>query len=215
MAVSVGVLWAQGDKAEIRQGNREFLRGKFDGAKGAYYKALGKDSTSVPARYNLSNTWYRENEYEQAETELKERVMTFSDPLQRAKAFHNLGNIQLMQKKYAESIESYKNALRLRPNDMETKENLAYAQKMKEEEEEEEGDGESDQDNQDQDDQDQNQDQNQDQKQDQREQETPPKISPQDAQQILEAMLQKERETQEKVKEKEKAVVVPPSKKNW
>nr|NLZ09599.1 hypothetical protein [Bacteroidales bacterium] len=45
---------------------------------------------------------------------------------------------------------------------------------------------------------------------------TPPKISPQAAQQMLEAVLQKERETQEKVnKEKARAAVPVRSGKNW
>jgi len=68
-------------------------------------------------------------------------------------------------------------------------------------------------------DQDQNQDrQQQDQNQDKQDQNqvTPPKISPQAAQQMLEAVLQKERETQEKVnKEKARAAVPVRSGKNW
>jgi len=82
---------------------------------------------------------------------------------------------------------------------------LAYAQKMLENQDQE---GEDDK----QDEQDDNEDKK-DQNQDKKEQETPPKITPQDARQMLEAMLQKEKETQEKVK----AAVPPPQKsiKNW
>jgi hypothetical protein len=73
--------------------------------------------------------------------------------------------------------------------------------------------------NQDRQQQDQNQDkqdQNRDQQQQDQNQVTPPKISPQAAQQMLEAVLQKERETQEKVnKEKARAAVPVRSGKNW
>ena len=213
LMVSAGTLAAQPDKAEVRRGNKAFGKGDFATAALEYRRALGIDSTSIPAHYNLSNARYKLEEYEQAESGLKERIETITDPKQRADAFHNLGNMQLMQKKYAESIASYKDALRLRPNDMETKSNLAYAQKMLEnqddEQEQEDGDQDQDQDQQD-------QDQNQDQNQDQREQEVPPKISPQDARQMLEAMQQKERETQEKVN-REKIQAQPPvrTNKNW
>ena len=216
MMLLVKAMYAQPDRAEVRRGNRAFGRGEFVAAELEYRRALEKDSTSVAARYNLSNARYREEQYEQAEAGLKEKIETFSNPIQRAGAFHNLGNMQLMQKKYAESIESYKDALRLRPNDVETKSNLAYAQKMLENQQDGDG-GDDDQDSQDDQDEKDEQDnkENPDDSDNQREQEAPPKISPQDARQMLEAMLQKERETQEKVEKEKAKAVAPPSKKNW
>ncbi|MDR2585562.1 MAG: tetratricopeptide repeat protein [Prevotellaceae bacterium] len=211
-----GFLYAQPDKSEVRRGNRLFGKESFVDAELEYRRAIEKDSTSIAAHYNLNNARYKQNLYEQAETGLKAKIEAFSDPVQRAYAFHNLGNMQLKQKKYAESIDSYKDALRLRPDDMETKSNLAYAQKMLENQQ-----NQQDQDNQDQNQDDQNQDQNQDnqnqdqKEQDQKEQEVPPKISPQDARQMLEAMLQKEKETQEKVNKEKVKVAPPPSGKNW
>ncbi|MCL1974285.1 MAG: tetratricopeptide repeat protein [Bacteroidetes bacterium] len=217
LVLSVNVLMAQPDRAEVRRGNQAFGRGKFASAELEYRRALEKDSTSFTAHYNLSNAKYKQDQYEQAENELKSRIDSLSTPLQRANAFHNLGNTQLMQKKYAESIDSYKHSLRLRPNDMETKSNLAYAQKMlQNQEDQDQNQGEAQQD---QDDQEQNQEQNQgqqDQNQDQKEQEAPPKITPQSALQMLEAMQQKEKETQEKVnKEKAKAQQQQRTGKNW
>ena len=211
MAITAGSVFAQPDRAEVRRGNSAFAKGEFVRAELEYRRALEKDSTSIPAHYNLNNAKYKQKQYEQAENGLKAKMDAITDPVQRADAFHNLGNMQLMQKKYAESIASYKDALRLRPNDMETKSNLAYAQKKLEDQEQ---DNQNDQDdkNEDKDNKDQNQDKK-DQNQDKKEQEAPPKITPQDARQMLEAMLQKEKETQEKVK----AAVQPPQKsiKNW
>jgi len=218
IVLSTGILAAQPDRAEVRRGNRAFARGEFATAELEYRRALEKDSTSIPAHYNLNNARYKQKQYEQAEAGLKTKIDSILHPSQRADAFHNLGNMQLLQKKYAESIESYKDALRLRPNDMETKSNLAYAQKMLENQNQ---DDQKDQDNQDdnQDNQNDNQnnpDQNQNQNQNQKEQETPPKITPQAAKQMLEAMQQKEKETQEKVnKEKVQAVQPVRSGKNW
>jgi len=139
---------------------------------------------------------------------------SLSDSVEKAGAWHNFGNMYLSQKQYAQSIDSYKKALRNNPADMETKTNLAYAQKMLKEEENQDQNQDQDQHQ----DQDQNQDQDQDQNQDQeqKQQESPPAITPQAAQQMLEAVQQKERETQEKVqKEKAKAAIPVRSGKNW
>lgn len=216
LGLSAGVLTAQPDRAEVRRGNRAFARNEFATAELEYRRALEKDSTSMAAHYNLGNARYKQQQYEQAENGLKAKIESISLPVQRAHAFHNLGNMQLMQKKYAESIASYKDALRLRPDDMETKSNLAYAQKMLKNQEEQQQNQDQDQDQKDQDQKDQDQKQDQPQKQDQKQQQPPPKISPQDAKQMLEAMQQKEKETQEKVK-KEQAKVSPPARpdKNW
>ena len=209
-------LCAQVDRAEVRQGNRDFRRGEFGKAVIDYLRAIEKDTTSVAAHYNLNNTRYRQEQYEEAEKGLQAKIETITDPVQRADAFHNLGNMQLKQKKYGEAVDSYKDALRLRPHDVETKSNLAYAQKMLENQDQDSQDNQDDQNQDDQDnqDQDQNQDQ-QDQPQEQKEQEAPPKISPQDARQMLEAMQQKEKETQDKVNKEKVLAVPPPSGKNW
>ena len=53
-----------------------------------------------------------------------------NDPVLKSNAYHNLGNAYFNQQKYKESIEAYKNSLRLQPKDMQTKQNLAQAQMM-------------------------------------------------------------------------------------
>ncbi|MDD2823888.1 MAG: tetratricopeptide repeat protein, partial [Bacteroidales bacterium] len=139
-------------------------------------------------------------------------------PLHKADAWHNLGNMNLDQKEYAASIEAYKQSLRIRPEDVETKTNLAYAQKMLKDQQEQQEQQEQKDQNQDQDqDQDQNQNQDQNQDQDQKQdQGAQPNISPQAAQQMLEAVQQKEKETQEKVQKEKAGTAVPVrSGKNW
>ena len=49
---------------------------------------------------------------------------------QAAQLFHNIGNAQLQQKKFAEAAESFKQSLRLNPTDDETRYNLALALKQ-------------------------------------------------------------------------------------
>merc|ERR1711916_287020 len=140
------------------------------------------------------------------------------EPDQKAEVFHNLGNSFLEAKKYQESIEAYKNALRNNPRDMDSKYNLEYARKKLEEQQQQDQQDKEDQQNQDQDqqhkqdqkdndqdqqdkDQQQNKDQNQDQDQkNQKQQQQPKQISKKDAERMLSALKNDEKKTIEKLK---------------
>lgn len=162
---------AQTDRKEVRKGNRLFEKENYKEAEVEYRKALIKDSVSVAANYNLGNTLYRMDDAANAEKSYTAAADTAGKvPLEidwkrgevkhrkgdaSADVFHNLGNTYLAQKKYAEAVEAFKNSLKRNPSDIDTKTNLAYAQKML-----------KDQQNQ-QNQQNQNQNQNQDQNQNQ------------------------------------------------
>ncbi len=112
-----------------------------------------------------------------------------------------------------QSIEAYKNSLRNNPADDETRYNLAVAQKLKEEgpqqqqqQQQQQQDQKQNQDQQNQDQQDQQQQQDQqEQEQQQKQQPRPDEISKEDAEKILNAMMQDEKDLQEEQKEKQKA----------
>ena len=222
---------AQVDKREVRAGNRAYLSGDIEQAELDYRRALTENPFSVNARYNLGNALYKRGNGEEADKTVKPLADSLANSPIGPALFHNLGNYALDQKKYSEAIEHYKNSLRLFPDDYQTKSNLAYAQKMLENQEDEQQGGEGDNqdqnedqdqnDNQDQNQDDQSQDnQNQDQNQDNQTQEQDnqpqPKITPQDAQQMLQAIQNKENETQEKVsQEKAKLLESRQKEKNW
>lgn len=238
---STNVLSAQKERWDLRRGNRSYEKGDYQKAEVKYRGALEKDSLSWKARYNLANVVFRNQNPAAAEQEIS-RVLSDSTgtaiPVGDAsKAFHNLGNYSVSQKKWSEAVEAYKNSLRINPADMETKSNLAYAQKMlkneqdknkdqnqdknqdknKDQDQNKDQDKDQNKDKKENDDQkdDQNKDQNQDQNQDQK-QNQPPKITPQAAQQMLQAIQNKENETQEKVKrEKAKLYERQQREKNW
>ena len=251
---------AQVDRREVRKGNKHFSKENYQEAEIDYKKALVKDSTSLAAQFNLANTYYKLENFPQAQ----EAITAIGDTIANAKnssdIYHNLGNIYLKQKQYQQAIEEYKNSLRRNPDDMETKSNLAYAQKMLQNQQNQQNNDQNDDqnndqnndqnqdnqnqdnnenqddqkdqnDNQNNDDQDkndqQNNDQNKDQNNDQNNNNPPksdqqqnqgqqPKITPQAAQQMLQAIEDKERDTQEKVK-KEKALMMKSKQKekNW
>lgn len=72
---------------------------------------------------------------------------------EKHKAYHNIGNTLMQQKRCKEAVSAYKNALRNNPSDDESRYNLALAQECAKEQ----GDGDGDGDDEDQDkDQDEN-----------------------------------------------------------
>ena len=149
--------------------------------------------------------------------------------------YHNLGNSYLAQKKYQEAVDAYKNALRRNPGDSQTRENYIYAKKKLEgqqnqdqqqnqqnQQNQDQQQNQDNQQNQDQNNDNKQNDQNNDQKQDQKDQPqqqnggSEPKITPQAAQQMLQAIQEKENQTQEKVKEeKAKLLKSKQKEKNW
>ena len=238
--------FGQTDRKEVRQGNREFKKENFQDAEIAYKKALLKDSLSNAANFNLGNTYYRMENYSEADR----YYAAVSDSLDRAgrgaESYFNQGDSFLKQRNWQAAVEAFKNSLRRNPDDMDAKSNLAYAQKMLQNEQQGGGGQNQDQNkqnqdqNQDQQNQDQNNDQNQDnqdqqnqnqdqnkdnndQNQDQQDQQNQqgqggeqPKISPQAAQQMLQAIQEQEKQTQDKVN-KEKALKAKSKQKdkNW
>lgn len=232
---------AQVDKKDVRRGNRDFRKENYREAEIDYRKALVKDSLSVAANYNLANTLYREGDYAQAQQTL-DRVKDVAPMSASASDYYfNLGDAALQQKDYQTAVDAFAKSLVIRPDDLQAKENYIYAKKMLQNQQQNQNNDQN-QDNQDNQDQnnDQNNDQNQDnqdkdkdqnkdnqndgQNQDQKEndqnqqpqQGQQPKITPQAAQQMLQAIQAKEKETQDKVnKQKAEALKARQKEKNW
>jgi tetratricopeptide (TPR) repeat protein len=234
---------AQKERKFVREGNDYFSQGLKDTAKldtisfgkaeVAYRRALELKPNDFHWQFNLADAIYKQKKSAEAATEFEKLADQAIKPVEKAAVYHNLGNSLLTQKKFDPSIDAYKKALRINPNDPETKYNLAYAMKMKKEEQKQNQQNKKNQDkdnkkNQDKNSQDKNQDQDQnkdqnknDQNQDQKQQnkQNKPqqdKISRQNAEQMLQALENDEKQTQEKVK-KAQAVKAERSKveKNW
>lgn len=235
---------AQVDKHDVRAGNRKFRKGDWKAADISYRKALVKDSTSVPANFNLANTLYRTENYDEAAKTMEKIKDSAPSSANAADYFYNVGDIAIAKKDWQGAVTAFKESLLRNPGDLEAKENYIYAKKMLENQQNGGGgNGQDNQDNQqnknDQNGQgDQNQDQNKDKNQDQNQndQNNQPqqsnqnnqnnqggqqdgqqmKISPQQAQQMLRAIQAKEKETQDKVnKEKAEALKSRQKEKNW
>ena len=239
LAVSFVEAGAQTDKREVRKGNRSFKDGSYTEAEVEYLKAIDKDSLSVAANYNLANTYFRKGEYDNAKAALERAKEVAVASPEGAQYFYNLGSVAIAQQDWKTAVEALQLSLIMNPNDLDAKENYIYAKKKLEDQQQnqdnqndqnqDQNDQNQDQDNQDQqqDQNDQNQDQNddnnkndqnqdnQDQQQDNRQGEQP-QITPQAAQQMLQAIQAKEKETQDKVnKAKAAAAESRQKEKNW
>ena len=222
------------ERGLVRKGNRQFGRERYERSVDSYTRALEASPRCFEAGYNLSNALFRSERYDRAEQTLKSFVTDSTRSAKdRAEAYYNLGNTQFMQQKLQEALESYKNSLRLNPEDMEAKYNYAYTKKMLEQQQQQEQQNQNQDQNQDnqnnqgqnkdnQQQEDQNQEQNQDQnqkdnsdkeQQGNNEQQSQSGISPQEREAMLEAIQAQEDKTQEKVKEKQGVVIF--GNKNW
>ena len=201
---------AQADRREVRSGNRQFRKENFTRAEIDYRKALVKDSSSFAASYDLANSLYRQNNFEEAGKTL-EKVKDIA-PMNPNSSdyYYNLGNVACQKKDWQAAVDAYKQSLLRNPADVDAKENYIYAKQMLKNQG---GGGGNDKNNQNQDQNQQNQNQNQNQQQGQQGQ---GKISPQQAQQMLSAIQAKEKETQDKVNKEKAALLKSKQKeKNW
>lgn len=216
---------AQTDRREVRSGNRQFRKENFTRAEIDYRKALVKDSSSFAASYDLANSLYRQNNFEEAGKTLEKVKDSAPMNPNSSDYYYNLGNVACQKKDWQAAVDAYKQSLLRNPADVDAKENYIYAKLMLKNQ----GGGGNDKNNQNQDQDQQNQNQNQDQNKNQQNQNQNPnqqnqqqgqqgqgKISPQQAQQMLSAIQAKEKETQDKVNKEKAALLKSKQKeKNW
>lgn len=221
-------LSGQEEREYIRKGNRLFKKGEYAGSEGMYRRAGEQSKSPEDAIFNLGDALYRQNRYGEAATEFNRAVQSGeADSLRQAEGFYNLGNSLLREQKFSESIEAYINSLKLNPDNIEAKYNLAYAQdQLKKQEEQQQQEQNKDQqdkqqeqqenDQKDQQDQEQNNQDQQDQEQnDQDQQQQESAMSREDAKRLLDALAAKEKEAQEKVQRDKAAKAKVRVIKNW
>ena len=236
--VSAFTAAAQVDKRDVRRGNRDYKKENYREAEIEYRKGIVKDSMSVAANYNLAADLYRQNNAQEAQKVLDRIKDVAPQSENAADYYYNLGDVAIANQDWQGAVNAFQQSLLRNPGDMNAKENYIYAKKKLEQQQQQQNDQNQDnQNNQDQNQDQQQNDQNQndqnkdDQKQDQNDQKQDqqkdqnkqdqqqsqqPQITPQAAQQMLQAIQAKEKETQEKVnKEKAQALKSRQKDRNW
>lgn len=170
-------------RSNIRNGNREYRKERYENAETKYRKAIETDSTYYRGQYNLGNTLYKQKHYEEAVSHYQKAIENPKmDQKQRRDCYHNLGNSYLQaglkdrqngMQHFQQAVNSYQEAMKLDPKNEDTRYNLSYAKKLlaqaqqqQQNQQNQNGGGQQNQDQQNKDQQGQGQ-QNQDQNKDQ------------------------------------------------
>jgi len=215
LLAAAGVSAQKAERDYIRKGNRLFNDSVFVDAEVNYRKALEANPKSTVSMYNLGNTLSQQQKFQDAMEQYVSASKIEKDKMKLAHIYHNMGVIFQAGKDYAKAVDAYKMSLRNNPTDHETRYNLALAQKMLKDQQ--------NQQNQDQK-QDQNKDKQKDQKQDEKkDQQQPPKsekkqdnqMSKENAEQLLNSVMQDEKDVQDKVKKQQKVMQGGRLEKDW
>ena len=178
-----------------------------------YRKALEKNSRNPQAEFNLGNALLAQQKDSAAIVAYERAAKIEINPLRKAMSYHNIGVICQGHRLFGEAIEAYKNALRLNPKDDETRYNLELCkrqlkQQRKKPQKNKKNNSGKNQKN-------QNNKNDKQKQQKNKSQSSPDKMSRENAEQLLNAVVQQERSTQERLK---KAMQQPRSRnlqKNW
>jgi len=186
-------LWAQDQNKDIETGNNYYRQQQYDKAESEYRKVVESFPGDKTAKFNLASALIKQNRTSDANKFLELLKLKENENDLRSKAVYNQGVILTQQKKLEESIEAYKEALRLNPGDQEARENLQKAllelKKKNPPKKQEE------------------------KKKQEQKQQPKPKISPRDAQQQLKLLEQKEKQVQERLQKNSKTGNAQP--KDW
>ena len=210
---------AQTDRQYIRQGNKQFRMGDYPNAEVSYRKAIEQNPKNPQASFNLGNALMAQKKDSAAVTQFENASRLETNPLRKAQSFHNIGVICQTHKMFGEAIEAYKSALRLNPNDDETRYNLVLCKHQKQKQDQQkqnQGQNNDDQKKDDQKKDDQQKDQNSDKQDDKKQQEQQkPQMSKDNAEQLLNAAIQNEKQTQDKLKKAQQQPQRRANQKNW
>jgi len=122
--------YAQEQETEklIQSGNELYKQKQYEQAIVKYNEALKRDPSNTTVKYNRAIAQYRiEKEQESIKAFNELATDNKKNNEIRSKAYYNEGAILSNQQKLEQSIEAYKNALRLNPGDTEARENLQKA----------------------------------------------------------------------------------------
>ena len=207
----------------LNKGNERYNSEEFEQAETLYKEALDKDNQYYKANLNVGHSLFRQahilikqqdslgiKKLEEAEKFYNNSVELAENKNQKAESYYNLGNAQLLSQKLEESIESYKKSLRLNPDNINAKKNLALAQYLlkKQEEEQEKNQDKKEEKEEESEKKENPNPENKEEKSDQpqEEQEKKDELSKEEIEQILNALEREEQEVQEDLQNKKKVI---------
>jgi Ca-activated chloride channel family protein len=111
----------------ITEGNQYYRNAQFEQAEQRYRAALEKEPGNSIAQMNLANALSKQRKWDEAIKIYNGVATTVKEPKVKAVAHYNEGALYSKQKELDKSIEAYKAALRMDPDDKQARENLQKA----------------------------------------------------------------------------------------
>jgi len=111
----------------LKDGNKAYKEKKYAQAQQSYEKALEKQKDSYDANFNKGDALFQEKKYKEAESSFQQAINLAKNKREKEEGYYNLGNSYLQQEDLDQSISAYKNALKLKPDDLYAKNNLSVA----------------------------------------------------------------------------------------
>lgn len=237
LCMAVGSYAQRTDRDFVRRGNKLYADSLFVKAEVEYRRALDVNPQSMEAMYNLGNSLLAQQKAEEAMKQYQAAASLIpaggrniavadEDKMKLAQIYHNMGVLLQSSQQLDACIEAYKSALRNNPRDHETRYNLTLAMKQRQQQQEQQQN--QDQQNQDQQKEEEKQEQEQQEQQNQQEQEQQEQqeqqqqqpqeqqdMSKENAEQMLNAIMQDEKEIQEKVQKAMQEVQPRRFEKDW
>ena len=232
--MAVGSYAQRTDRDFVRRGNKLYADSLFVKAEVEYRRALDVNPQSMEAMYNLGNSLLAQQKAEEAMKQYQAAASLIpaggrniavadEDKMKLAQIYHNMGVLLQSSQQLDACIEAYKSALRNNPRDHETRYNLTLAMKQRQQQQQNQDqqnqDQQKEEEKQEQEQQEQQNQQEQEQQEQQEQQQQQPQeqqdMSKENAEQMLNAIMQDEKEIQEKVQKAMQEVQPRRFEKDW
>lgn len=205
------VVFSQSDRQHIRNGNKAYRNNTFSKAETEYRKSIAKNGDNAIAQYNLGCAMMQQGNDSVAIAQFEKAAKMEKNSHNRAMAYHNMGYVLQKRQNYSDAIKAYQNALRNNPDDADSRYNLVMCQKLLKKQQQQQK--QQDKNN-------KNNDKNKDKKKDKKENNNnrkpdQNKMDRQNAEQLLNAVMQKEKNTQDKLQRIQRQPSRKNLNKNW
>jgi Ca-activated chloride channel homolog len=175
----------------LYKGNELYKKQEYDKSLEQYKQAITAEPKNPVANFNQGNAQFRKQQMEDAMQSYDNVIANTTDKTAQQQAYYNKGVSLIKQNKLEESIEAWKNAVKLDPTDILARENLQKALREKKKQDQQKQQQKN------------KKDKKQENKDQQNKQQQPPppqsKLSKQRVEQLLKALQQKEKEVQDRL----------------
>ncbi len=120
-------LFSQNWRDSLIEAREAYKNEDFSKALNLYNSVQKQAPKDLDLSSEIGQCAYKSKQFEIAEKAYNKSKSQNGNRINKAKAFHNIGNIKMNQKNYQGAIESYKSSLRNNPSDEETRYNLSEA----------------------------------------------------------------------------------------